>query len=153
MKLDIENILSIVVMIIILIISGLAGRRRRQAQQMNKTVPGVSQPGQTGPGMTDRAVRTPTMDPCERLERILTGQPSYESLEGESLEVIQDEEALIVDEEEKIIQASTTEVQREKDKRSTEEEKVPSHLKGLFGDEDEIARAVIYSEIFPRKYK
>jgi hypothetical protein len=153
MNMDIENILSIVVMIIILIISGLAGRRRRQAQQMNKAVPGAGQPATKGPAVAHRAAKTPSLDPFERLEQILTGQSSYESLEGESLEVIQDEEEAIVDEEEQIIQASNAEVQRDQDEPTIEEVKVPSYLERLFRDQDEITRAVIYSEIFPRKYK
>ena len=49
--------------------------------------------------------RSPVMDPFERLEQILTGQSRYESMEGESLEVVEDEEEMIIDEEEKILVA------------------------------------------------
>jgi len=99
------------------------------------------------------------MDPFERLERILTGQSRYESMEGESmegesLEVLEDEEQMIVDEEEEYLAAPVPQLERKHSNLTaeTEDEQGEKSLEGLFGDVDEITRAIIYSEILPRKY-
>jgi len=155
MKFDIESILPLVIMAILLIVSGLNSRRKKKAQQMNRTAPSPSQAGtQETDEFVDPKPRSPVMDPFERLEQILTGQSRYESMEGESLEVLEDEELKIVDEEEKILAASN---HRQEHKRpdpiaETEDEQEVESMDGLFSDLDEITRAVIYSEILPRKY-
>lgn len=155
MKMDIDAIFYIILSIIILIVSGLGSRRRKQAQQLK--APGT--PART-PGAADleagkpQRPGQPAMDPFDRLEQILTGQTRYESLEGESLEDLEDEEEAIVDEEEEIYEAPVTEVAAQDEKPLSAREVVGtgSIVEGLFANMDEITRAFIYSEIFPRKY-
>ena len=107
MKIDINNIFYIVLMIILLVVSGLSSRRKKRAQQMKKAAPSSAQPGtQEAEGMALPGPRAAVKDPFERLEQILTGQSRYESMEGESLEVLEDEEEMIIDEEEKILAAT-----------------------------------------------
>ena len=156
MKIDIDTIFYIILSIIILVVSGLGSRRRRQAQQGNKGLPSSRQPfgrEEDEEIMIPQARRT-VGDPFERLEQILGGQPQYESMEGESLEVIEDEEESIMDEEEEIIKAPFPEMQEMKYDLPEEGEaaKDARNVVGLFNDLDDITRAVIYSEILPRKY-
>jgi hypothetical protein len=146
MKIDIDSIFYIIFMIILLVVSGLGSRRRKKAQQMKKPSPSVARPV-TQP-------RQPSLDPFSRLEQILTGQSRYGTLEGESLEVLEDEEQIIIDEEEEYLAAP---VPQQEEKRpdltyETEDNQEEKSLDGLFSDVDEITRAIIYSEILPRKY-
>jgi len=155
MKIDIESILPIVIMAILLVVSGLNSRRRKKAKQMKKAAPSSAQPGsQEAEGMAVPGSRGAVMDPFERLEQILTGQSRYESMEGESLEVLEDEEEMIIDEEEKILAATDPrqESMRPDLTAETEDEQEEKSADGLFSDLDEITRAIIYSEILPRKY-
>lgn len=156
MKIDIETVFYIILSIIILAVSGLGSRRRKQAQQLKKSAPGTAwssadEPG--GPGLKQQ--RHPVQDPFDRLEQLLTGQSRYETLEGESLEVIEDEEGLIMDEEEKIQMTPAADQELKGDDISAEKEyEGDRHIEeDLFGDLDEITRAFIYSEIFPRKHQ
>ena len=73
---DIDTILYIGLIIIMLIVSGISSRRKKQAQQMKKPVPGTGQQGTEEPGITGTKARTLSMDPFERLEqgfRLLEG--------------------------------------------------------------------------------
>ncbi len=146
MKIDIDSIFYIILSIIILVVSGLGSRRRKKAQQMNKPTPSaarlVTQP------------RQPSLDPFDRLEQILTGQSRYGTLEGESLEVLEDEEQIIIDEKEEYLAAPVPqqEVQQPDFTAETEDDQGKESPDGLFRDADEITRAIIYSEILPRKY-
>jgi hypothetical protein len=155
MKIDIDSIFYIILSIIILAVSGLGSRRRKQAQQQRPV--GPAPPGlRTGEpeAFEGPQTRKPAMDPFERLEQILTGQSRYETLEGESLEVLEDEEQIIIDEKEKIQTPRSQDMElKKRDLTAVKEDKdVKKNLDGLFGDLNEITRAVIYSEIFPRKY-
>lgn len=146
MKIDIDSIFYIILSIIILVVSGLGSRRRKKAQQMKKPTHSVARPV-TQP-------RQPALDPFSRLEQILTGQSQYGIQEGESLEVLEDEEQIIIDEEEEYLAEP---VPQQKEKRpdlnyETEDDQEEKSLDGLFSDVDEITRAIIYSEILPRKY-
>jgi hypothetical protein len=155
MKIDIDSIFYIVLSIIILAVSGLGRRRKKQAQQMNKPAPAA---GQAHARQTEEMglpkPRGLFADPFEKLEQILMGQTQYGTLEGESLEVLDDEEEAIIIEEENL----TAKVTREEKARrhvvttETEDKQGNKGLDGLFGDKDEIIRAIIYSEILPRKY-
>lgn len=154
MKIDIESYLGIIIMIIILIISGLGSRRRKQAQ-MKQAASSPAQPGT--PKADDPSYppsARPAMDPFERLEQILTGQSSYDTMEEASLEDLQDENEMIVDETPAAPPAPVLESDVESHDLNAEKEDVPqkNNLEGLFKDADEITRAVIYSEILPRKY-
>jgi hypothetical protein len=155
MKIDIESILPIVIMGILLVIGGLSSRRKKKAQKMNKPLPSSAQPGtQEAEGMAVPGSRGAVMDPFERLEQILTGQSRYESMEGESPEVLEEEEEMIIDEGEKILAAPD---HRQEHMRpdltvETEDEQEEKSVDGLFSDLDEITRAIIYSEILPRRY-
>ena len=139
-----------------LIVSGLGSRRRKQTQQMKGPVPSSARPtAQERVEIETPQARSPVVDPFERLEQILTGQSGYETLEGESLEVIEDEEEAIVDEEEEIMVTTipemdevTYDLPEEK-----EDDDTKMDLEDLFGDVNEITKAFIYSEIFPRKYQ
>ena len=146
MKIDIDSIFYIILSIIILVVSGLGSRRRKKAQQMKKPTHSVARPV-TQP-------RQPALDPFSRLEQILTGQSQYGIQEGESLEVLEDEEQIIIDEEEEYLAEP---VPQQEEKRpdlnyETEDDQEEKSLDGLFSDVDEITRAIIYSEILPRKY-
>ena len=155
MKIDTNSILYIIIMIIILVISGLGSRRKRQAQRMNKPLPSSAQPGmQEAEGMAVPGSRGAVMDPIDRLEQILTGQTRYDTMEGESLEVLEDEEQAIIDEEAEYLAAQVPqqEVKQPEYTAETEDEQGKKSLGDLFGDVDEVTRAIIYSEILPRKY-
>ena len=154
MKIDIDSIFYIILSIIILVVGGLSSRRRKQAQQMNKPLPASAQPDAREPEDINVPEPRRPMDAFERLEQILTGQSRYESMEGESLEVLEDEEQMIVDEEEEYLAAPVPRLEGKHSNLTaeTEDEQGEKNLKGLFGDVDEITRAIIYSEILPRKY-
>ena len=155
MKIDIDSILYIIIMVIILVISGLGSRRKKLAQKMNKPIPSTARPGTQEPeDITLPKPRGPVMDPFDRLEQILTGQSRYDTMEGESLEVLEDEEQVIIDEEEEYLaaQVSQKEEKQPVSTNETEDEQGEKSLDGLFGDVDEVTRAIIYSEILPRKY-
>jgi hypothetical protein len=153
-KIDIDSIFYIILSIIILAVSGLGRRRKKQNQPMKNPLPSSAQAGTREPrDMTFTRPRGP-VDPFERLEQILTGQPQYQTLEGESLEDLEDEEQMIVDEEETY--SAAAEPQQMEPGASLPAEKEGEQMKlgmlGLFQDLDEITRAIIYSEILPRKY-
>jgi hypothetical protein len=75
-------------------------------------------------------------------------------LEGESLETLDDEEELIVDEEEEISTPSYFEPEEKVPDltQPKEAEHTKGPVDGLFEDVNEVTRAIIYSEILPRKY-
>ena len=155
MKIDIDSIFYIILMVILLVISGLGSRRKKQAQKMNKPIPSSDQPGTQKPeDMTFPKSREPVMDSFERLEQILTGQSRYDTMEGESLEVLEDEEQAIIDDEEEYLaaQVPVQEAKQPEFTAETEDEQEEKSLDDLFGDVDEVTRAIIYSEILPRKY-
>ncbi len=155
MKIDLDAIFYIILSIIILIISGLGSRRKKLTQPMKRSAPSVGQsPGQGVDEMEMRRSRQPVPDPFARLEQILTGQSPYETLEGESLEVIEDEEEMIVKEEEKVMVSPVTEGKPAvyDTPLKVEGKTVKRTMDDLFGDMDEITRAIIYSEILPRRY-
>jgi hypothetical protein len=154
MNIDIEGFLGIIIMVIILIISGLGSRRRKQAQ-MKQAASAPPQPGD--PGTEDPSYAPsarPAVDPFERLEQILTGQSPFETMERAPVEDLQEEEDVIVDEtpayqpeplpQQKARAEETTD--------ETEEGQTDLKLDKLFQDLDEITRAIIYSEILPRRY-
>lgn len=154
MKIDIESYLGIIIMVIILIISGLGSRRRKQAQ-MRQAASSPAQPGT--PESDDPSFQPPAqpaMDPFERLEQILTGQSRYDSMEGESVEVVEDEEQMIVEKTPARPPAPVREAVVKSPDLSAGMEDVPeeNNLEGLFKDADEITRAIVYSEILARRY-
>ena len=155
MKIDIDSIFYIILSIIILVVSGLGSRRRKQMRQMRTSSPSPVQAGiQTQDESEKSQPRQSVVDPFERLEQILTGQPRYESLHEESMEILDDEEELIVDEEEKILSSTYAEQKEGKGDLASEEvdDDPGEQAIGWFQDVDEITRAVIYSQILPRKY-
>lgn len=155
MKIDIDSIFYIVLMIILLVVSGLGSRRKKKAQKMNKPLPSSAQAGTQDPvDLTFPKSRAPVIDPFEKLEQILTGQPRYESMEGESLETLEDEEQMIIDKKSAYLDTPVPK-QQEKEPdliEQTEDEKEEKNIDGLFQDVNEVTRAIIYSEILPRKY-
>ena len=155
MKIDIDSIFYIILSIIILAVSGLGSRRRKKAQQMKKSTSSFARPVTQDPEeIKISQSRQPALDPFSRLEQILTGQSPYGTLEGESPEVMEDEEQMIIDDEEEILAEPVPqqEVHKPDFNYETEDDQGTKNLDGLFGDVDEITRAIIYSEILPRKY-
>ncbi len=155
MKIDIDTIFYIILSIIILVVSGLGSRRRKKAQQMKKPTHSVARPVTQDPEKIEISQpRQPAFDPFSRLEQILTGQSQYGTLEGESLEVLEDEEQIIIDEEEEYLAAPVPQEEAHKPdfNAETEDDQGGKSQDGLFRDVDEITRAIIYSEILPRKY-
>ena len=156
MKIDIDSIFYIILSIIILAVSGLGRRKRKQAKQMQTS--SLPYPGQPEPSEGYESEfsqdQPPVVDAFSRLEQILTGKPQYGTMEEESLETLEDEEEMIIDEQQKI--SSNDYLVKKKDHYdlTLEKEDEPGEVpaKGLFGDVNEITRAVIYSEILPRKY-
>ena len=148
MKIDLDAIFYIILSIIILVVSGLGSRRRKLAQQMKSP---SSTPTPSGTSERDEneilQERTPVVDPFDRLEQILTGRPRYETMEGESLEKLVDEEEEISTPSYFVPEEKTPDLIQQKEK---EHKKRPAE--GLFEDVNEVTRAVIYSEILPRKY-
>ena len=121
---------------------------------MRNPTPSSAQAGKREPeDMTITRPRRP-VDPFERLEQILTGQPQYETLERESLEDLEDEEQMIMDEEEANSAAAEPQQMEYQPGLPPEKEgeQIEQGMPGLFQDLDEITRAIIYSEILPRKY-
>jgi hypothetical protein len=173
MKINVDTILYVVIMIAILVISGLGSRRKKKLLQMQPPAsPGSTgddtQPEKTGPASrfatgpqsTPKPGTSPSrqtaMDPFQRLEQFITGQqPVIESMEGESLETIVDEEEMIMEEihksrEETPIQPPSGTVDEEP-MQITKPETID--LTGLFEGKDKIKKAIIYSEILKRRYE
>jgi FtsZ-interacting cell division protein ZipA len=182
MKINVDTILYVVIMIAILVISGLGSRRKKKLLQMQPPAsPGSTgddtQPEKTGPASRDAfdqfrsrfatgpqstpkpgtsPSRQTAMDPFQRLEQFITGQqPEIESMEGESLETIVDEEEMIMEEihksrEETPIQPPSGTVDEEP-MQITKPETID--LTGLFEGKDKIKKAIIYSEILKRRYE
>ena len=154
MNIDLESYLGIIIMVIILIISGLGSRRRKQAQ-MKQAASSPAQPGTPQPeDPSFPPSAPPAMDPFERLEQILTGQSRYETMERASLEDLQDEEEMIVDEPPAAPPATVRKADVKSPDPSAEMKDLPQkiNLESLFKDADEITRAIIYSEILARRY-
>lgn len=153
MKIDIDSIFYIILSIIILAVSGLGRRRKKQNQPMKNPRPSAQAGTREPKDMTITRPRRP-VDPFERLEQILTGQSQYQTLEGESLEDLEDEEQMIMDEEEAYSAAAEPQQMEYQPGLPLEKEgeQIEQGMLGLFQDLDEITRAIIYSEILPRKY-
>ncbi len=146
MKIDIDSIFYVILMIIILVVSGLGSRRRKRAQQMNKPIPSGARPVTKDPEeIKIPQPRRPALDPFSRLEQILTGQ---------SPEVMEDEELTIIDDQEEYLAEPVPQQEAHEPDftAETEDDQGKKSLDGLFRDADEITRAIIYSEILPRKY-
>jgi len=153
MKSDFNTIIYIVISIAILVISGLSGARRRKAQQL-KTTPNR---GSTPQGM----------NAMDRLEQMFTGQLGYDNIgeagileeEEESMEdePVAEDISLMTDEEGKTVfedkqDATDTNFEEIFSKGQEEQEEQDITTIELFSDVDEFKKAVIYSEIFRRKY-
>jgi hypothetical protein len=182
MKINVDTILYVVIMIAILVISGLGSRRKKKLLQMQPPAsPGSTgddtQPEKTGPASRDAfdqfrsrfatgpqstpkpgtsPSRQTAMDPFQRLEQFITGQqPEIESMEGESLETIVDEEEMIMEE----IHKSREETPPQPSAVAVEEEPMITtkpetrEIPGLFQGKGEIIKALIYSEILKRRYE
>ena len=187
MKIDFDSILYIVITIVILVISALGSRKKKRLQQVqghasrgtdaystdarsadtrkNESYPSDNlEPVQI---RQDPVLQQPA-SPLERLEQILSGQvPRFESMEGESIESIVDEEEQIMEDLRKNRMDEETEKAPEGSETVTEEyEKNPEEmdaesletmrrekedLSGLFGSVDDVKKAIIYSEILKRK--
>ena len=150
MKIDFDSVIFIIISIAILALSGLSGARRRKAQQLKTN---VNNPGSAPPGVS-------TMD---RLGQMFTGQMGFENLDqAESLEedeIMEEEPPLdeVTPEQEKEIQSRLDDKRisadygvEDPDQYGEDEQKAVGNE--LFRDLDEIKKAVIYSEVFKRKY-
>ncbi len=161
MKIDLDSILYIVLTIAILAISALGSRRKKKLLQQQASVP----PSETGSTAMDSAESRKARigpswqqpaGPLERLEQILSGDtPVYESMEGESLETVVDEEEQILQDLERSRQEGEKEPEVDIKITGKEDEAGKRENKGLptlFGDVDEVKKAIIYSEIMNRRY-
>jgi hypothetical protein len=163
MKMDFDTLIYIIISIVIVVLSALGSSRRRKAQQGQ--VPGSGAPS-----------AVPGTDPLERLEQMFTGQLTEEDTgepeireEEEERQVTMTESpreelsSRVVSQPEKMPeegQATIMPLEDENDSHGysvvdpdelSEKEK-RQKVKELFEDVDEIKKAVIYSEIFKRKY-
>jgi hypothetical protein len=150
MKMDFDTIIYIIISIAILVLSGLGGARKRKAQQLKTN---TDSPGSATPGPS-------TMD---RLEQMFTGQMGFESPGQAGIpvedEIMEEEPPLaeVLPEQEKETKPRLgeekviTDYAVEDPDQSGEEEQKDAGME-LFGDLDEIKKAVIYSEVFKRKY-
>lgn len=175
-----DSILYIVITLAILVISGVSGRRKKKAQMMEAEANANSRQGEdsdTEEYYEDQEVEpapanifetlkstgsalAQSSNPFEKLEQILSAQRPIitssegESMEGESLETTIDEEEQILEDIRKRREAEPSrrpEAEPEMDFHSPKEEDKEG-LTGLFGNVDEIKKAIIYSEILNRKY-
>ncbi len=182
MKLDFDSILYIVITIVILVIGALGSRRKKRFQEAQAASAQGSDKDTSGTDQTGSEEETykrpaQTADPLSRLEQFLTGQmPEAYSMEGESLETLEDEEEKILED----IQKSRLEKEEESEEKSQElsveepyripdeiqagaiipgeegleyDRKTRKTLPDLFANTDEIKKAVIYNEILNRKYE
>ncbi|MCK4748968.1 MAG: hypothetical protein KAT15_18075 [Bacteroidales bacterium] len=163
MKIDTDSILFILITIVILVISALGSRKKKRLRQME--VPASSGSGRD-PAEPEEvnysSDRQKTTSPFERIEQILGVQvPEFESMKGESIETTVDEEELIPEEIRKRREVEETRVTLEKDPGPMPEEADDEEMRTwkkekkslqLFGNFDEVKKAVIYSEIMNRKY-
>ncbi|MFC2081198.1 hypothetical protein ACFLR8_03210 [Bacteroidota bacterium] len=157
MKIDIDSILYIVITIALLVISGLGSRRKKKLRQMGESsTTGAAGNPDSPKDMDAASVQQEPINPFDRLEQFLTGQPppKLEKMEAESLETIVDEEELILEEIQKSNQEKQTEVPvyTSKDDDPLPEGPEIRVLPGFFENNNEIRKAVIYSEILKRKY-
>ncbi len=179
MKVDFDTIIYILITIALLAFSAIGSWRKKKLQQMRmpptpaqdqdifEPVEGYSpssavrdseqagsSAGTFGTGIMGNARPSrKTVDPLEKLEQFLTGTASpYESMEGESMESIVDEEEMILeeirkDEEEPVPEVSGT-LPEDEPLQVTKEKP-----EGFFKGAEDIERAIIYSEILKRKYE
>ena len=150
MKIDFDTLIFIIISIAILVLSGLGGARRRKAQQMS---------GSTG----KPAPPVPGLDAISKIEQMFTGQLGFES--PDKTEVL-DEEEVIEEEPPKVemflegegqFQSRLDEGRISPDYKVEDPDELQEYeskrmVEELFKDVDEIKKAVIYSEIFKRKY-
>lgn len=165
---DLDSYIGIILGIIILVISGIASVRKRKDQQANvpQRTPRRDEAGfyETGPVETG-PVRN-EQNPLEKLELLLSGQRPFgsfneprfaddeevvppENKEGTKTEMDLPEEGIRITKAEDLkgdlpSSAGSAWERNNKDGKFT--------LDQLFTDLNEIKKAVIYSEIFHRKY-
>ena len=155
MKIDIDTLIYIIISIAILVLSGVGGARRRKAQQLNAPAGKSPKPA-------------PGLDAINKIEQMFTGQLGYGN--PEQMEVLDEEEIL----EEAVIEEEPPKVEmflkgegqfqsrleegrisadyKDEDNDKLQEDESRRMVGELFTDVDEIKKAVIYSEIFQRKY-
>ena len=155
MKIDIDSLIFIIISIAILVLSGVGGARRRKAQQLNAT---AGKPPPPAPGL----------DAINKIEQMFTGQLGLGN--PDQMEVLDEEEII----EEEIIEEEPPKVEmflkgegqfqsrlkegrnspdyEVKDNDKLQEDESKRIVEELFTNVDEIKKAVIYSEIFQRKY-
>ena len=150
MKLDFDTFIYIILSIVILVLSGLGGARRRKSQQLTASTDSTRS-------------STPGMDAINALEQMFTGQLGFEEADQEETpgaeETIDEKlprEEISVEKEEKI-QSRLEEgrfisIHTEEDPDEQKEDGKKLMVEELFKDVDEIKKAVIYSEIFQRRY-
>ena len=172
-SIDLDSYIGIIIGIIILVISGLGSARKRKAQQASAPQAAShsdeTDEDETEPYDSGQVVAEPVRDaqnPLETLEYLLTGRQSFTNYNKPQF----------VDEEEDIVQENPQDSKIEMDPREkmistiettkngtdspvldgikveTDISQNKLNLNELFADMDEIKRAVIYSEIFNRKY-
>ncbi len=158
---DLDSFIFIIITIVILVLSGIGSARKRKARQ-SSGVPETQDQDETGPGSP-----VPGMDTFSRLEEMFTGRMGFSEETGTGIPT---DEADIVEEHQPQATSQDTPLPEEGiptvEPLDDEEESsitiydLPDAQLGekrlkvseLFKNMDEIKKAVIYSEIFNRKY-
>ena len=176
MKADADSILPIIITIAIIAISTLGSLRKRRLQKSQPQAPSRT----TGEDFVEEEPEPPPRnvfeqlreqfaeqlnqasgtspswlggsDPFGRMEQIMTDeQPVTESMEGESAEEMMDEEEQILEEIRKRQEPEPVSEKPVEEPIKTIVREVPQ-ISGLFKGRGEIIKAIIYSEVFTRKY-
>ncbi len=170
MRLDVDTIIYIIISIAILVLSGLGGARKRRAQNLRAPAGGSREGTGQVPGR-DASVSQPGMDAFDRLERMFTGEMAYEDA-GEDRDETTSEEKETGEEEKPAAEEVRAEELPEEGGstlKSSEiketgfdsgQQTVPDtgdderglSVDELFRNVKDVKKAVIYSEIFNRKY-
>jgi hypothetical protein len=153
MKMDADSFIYIIISIVILVLSGVGSARKKKAQKIKAPTGG-------GPGSP-----VPGLDAIDKIERMFTGRMEYENSDETEISDeanIYDEKPepgdLFLNEEEQLkphmVDNKKTPEFDSRDTKESEEEKEDQtqDLDELFSNIGEIKKAVIYSEIFTRKY-
>ena len=152
MKMDADSFIYIIISIVILVLSGVGSARKKRAQKANTPAAG---PGSPVPGL----------DAIDKIGRMFTGQAEYETFEeteisGEANIIDEEPEPgdLLLNEEEQLKPHVVDNEKKPKldlessEESAAEKEGQTQDWNELFSNIDEIKKAVIYNEIFTRKY-
>ena len=168
MRMDIDTIVYILISIAILVFSGLRSAQKKKAQRLQSTakappVPERDPESEYGEEseITFRQEAVPPqplsgLSSIERLGKLLSGEMDIERISQPYKELIPDEDEIIYEAETEPRKEPVDPVEEnayvDEDLDDTGDEDSIPGITRLFKDKDEIKRAIIYNEIFKRKY-